>query len=248
MRDVYFVYAHAVCWLLALTVYAVRVVIHGGFRSERGDRIGGTALVGRGIMDATYWILEPSVRTLARLGVTPDQLTWGSLGLAIGAAVAVANGWFGLACLLLTMSMLFDVLDGQVARATGVGSMRGEVLDSAIDRYCEMIYLGSLALFVGDVPWQLAIVIGAIIASFMVSYAAVMADAMNVTVPRGLMRRHERGISVIVGTGLVPLVGPTLADRWDLPAITTALAGCTLVAVIGNIAAVQKLVRIGRAV
>jgi len=248
MRDVWFSYAHAAFWALTLVFYGVRAALYGAWRSERVSKIGGTLLVGREIMDAAYWVLDPIVRALTRLRITPNQLTWSSLALAIGAGAAVANGWFGLTCLLLTMSMLFDVLDGQVARATGVSSMRGEVLDSAIDRYCEMFYLGGLALYVHELMWQTAIVVGAIVASFMVSYAGVMMDAMKVTVPRGLMRRHERGVYLIAGAGLVPLVGPTLHERWELPVISTALLGCAVVAVIGNLAAVQKFIRIGRAV
>jgi CDP-diacylglycerol--glycerol-3-phosphate 3-phosphatidyltransferase len=247
VRDAYFTYAHAMFWGSAILFFSLRVAIFGTWRSERVAKIGGTALVGRATMDMAYWALDPIVKGFTRLGVTPNQLTWTSLGLATGAAVAVAYGWFGLACLLITWSMLFDILDGQVARATGVGSMKGEVLDSAVDRYCEMIYFVGLAMFVRDVPYQLVIVLGAAVASIMVSYAGVMQDAMKVTVSRGLMRRHERGVYLITGTGLVPVVGPTLYERFDLPVTTTVIAGCALVAVVGNFAAVVKFVRIARA-
>jgi CDP-diacylglycerol--glycerol-3-phosphate 3-phosphatidyltransferase len=247
MRDAYFTYAHAAFWALVVAFFSLRVAIFGSWRSERVAKIGGTALVGRSVMDMAYWALDPIVKTFARLGITPNQLTWSSLGLALGAAVAVGYGWFGLACLLMTWSMLFDILDGQVARATGVGSMKGEVLDSAIDRYCEMIYFIGLAMFVREVPWQLVLVLSAAVASIMVSYAGVMQDAMKVTVVRGLMRRHERGIYLITGTGLVPILGPMLSERWDLPVVATALAGCAVIAVLGNYAAVVKFVRIARA-
>jgi phosphatidylglycerophosphate synthase len=247
MRDVYFTYAHAVFWGLVVIFYAVRLARRGAWRSERVAKIGGTPLVGREVMDMAYWALEPIVKTFTRLRITPNQLTWSSLVLASGAAVAVACGWFGLACLLLTWSMLFDILDGQVARATGVSSMKGEVLDSAIDRYCEMIYFAGFALFVRDVPWQLVLVLAAMISSFMVSYAGVMADAMKVTVVRGLMRRHERALYLITGTGLVPVFGPSLHDGLGVPVIATALAGCAIVGVLGNLAAIVKFVRIARA-
>ncbi|MBX3155348.1 MAG: CDP-alcohol phosphatidyltransferase family protein [Deltaproteobacteria bacterium] len=247
MRDAYFTYAHAAFWALVIAFYAVRVALRGAWRSERVAKIGGTALVGRGVMDMAYWVLDPIVKALVRLRITPNQLTWSSLVLASVAAVAAAYGWFGLACLSLTWAMFFDILDGQVARATGVGSMKGEVLDSAIDRYCEMIYFVGFALFVRDVAWQLVIVLAAAVASLMVSYAGVMADAMKVTVARGLMRRHERALYLILGTGLVPLVGPALHDRWDVPVIATALAGCAIIGLLGNLAAVVKFVRIARA-
>jgi CDP-diacylglycerol---glycerol-3-phosphate 3-phosphatidyltransferase len=248
MNDAWFAYGHLALWGIALAIYAIHVATHGVFRSDRVERIGGgTPLVGRSVMDATYWILVPIVAVLVRARITPDQLTWSSLVFGIGAAIAVARGWFGLAGLLMTMSMFLDMLDGQVARVTQVSSMQGEVLDSAVDRYGEMVYLGGLALYVHDTAWQLAIVIGAIVASFMVSYVGVMADAMKVTVPRGLMRRHERGVYLIVGTSLVPLIGPALHGRWGVPIVATALLGCAVVAVVGNVAAVQRFVRIRRA-
>jgi phosphatidylglycerophosphate synthase len=247
MRDVHFTYVHAAFWVLVIVFYAVRLVRRGAWRSERVAKIGGTPLVGREVMDMAYWMLEPIVTTFTRLHITPNQLTWSSLGLATGAAIAVGNGWFGLACLLLTWSMFFDILDGQVARATGVSSMKGEVLDSAIDRYCEMVYFAGFAMFVRDVPWQLVVVLTAMVSSFMVSYAGVMADAMKVTVVRGLMRRHERALYIIAGTGLVPLVGPSLHDSLDVPVIATALAGSAIVGALGNYAAVVKFVRIARA-
>ena len=60
------------------------------------------------------------------------------------------------------------------------------------------------------------------------------------------MRRHERSVYLIIGIGLVPLVGPALA-RHGVPYATPCLVSLGIVAVIGNVAAVVRLVRIGRA-
>jgi len=79
----------------------------------------------------------------------------------------------------------------------------------------------------------------------MVSYASAKAEAMKVEPPRGLMRRHERSTYLIAGIGLVPLVGPAFAAR-GLPYVTTCLVALGVVAVIGNFAAVLRLVRIAR--
>jgi CDP-diacylglycerol--glycerol-3-phosphate 3-phosphatidyltransferase len=244
--DVYFSYVTGGLWVVALSLYAVRIAARGVFHSERVSRIGGTALVGRGIMDATYWAIEPVVRGLAALGVTPNGLTWSALVLGVGAGVALGFGWFGLACLLATMSTVGDILDGQVARLTKSGSNRGELLDAAVDRYTEFALLAGLGLAVRESWWQLALALGAVLASFMVSYASAKAEALQVTPPRGLMRRHERSIYIIIGLGLVPLVGPALAAR-GVPYATPCLVSVAIVAVIGNVAAVVRLVRIGRA-
>lgn len=244
--DAYFSYVTAGLWVVALTLYGFRIAARGVFHSERVSRIGGTALVGRGIMDATYWAIEPVVRGLAALGVTPNGLTWSALVLGLGAGVALGFGWFGLGCLLATMSTIGDILDGQVARLTKSGSNRGELLDAAVDRYTEFALLAGIALAVRASWWQLCLALGAVLASFMVSYASAKAEALQVTPPRGLMRRHERSIYLIAGIGLVPLVGPALVAR-DVPYATPCLVSLAIVAAIGNLAAVVRLVRIGRA-
>ena len=244
--DVYFCYVTGGLWVVALTLYGLRIASRGVFHSERVSKIGGTAMVGRGIMDATYWAIEPVVRGLAALGVTPNGLTWSALVLGFGAGAALAFGWFGLATMLATMSTIGDILDGQVARLTNTGSSRGELLDAAVDRYTEFAFLAGLALVLRASWWQMSLALGATLASFMVSYASAKAEALQVSPPRGLMRRHERGIYLIVGIGLVPLVGPTLVAH-GLPYVTPCLVSLGIVAVIGNLAAVLRFVRIGRA-
>jgi phosphatidylglycerophosphate synthase len=244
--DVYFCYATAALWAVALTLYGVRIAARGAFHSERVSKIGGTALVGRGIMDATYWAIEPVVRGLAALGVTPNGLTWSALVLGLGAGVALALGWFGVATLLATLSTIGDILDGQVARLTHSGSDRGELLDAAVDRYTEFAFLAGLVIYLRGSSWQMGLALGATLASFMVSYASAKAEALQVSPPRGLMRRHERSIYLIAGIGFTPLVGPVLVAH-DLPYVAPCLVALGIVAMIGNLAAVLRLVRIGRA-
>lgn len=244
--DIYFTYTTGALWALALTLYGVRIALRGVFQSERVSKIGGSVMVGRGIMDATYWAIDPVVRGLAALGITPNILTWSALVLGLGAGAALAVGWFGLATLLATMSTIGDILDGQVARLTNTGSSRGELLDAAIDRYTEFAFLAGLVLFFRESWWQMSLALGATLASYMVSYASAKAEALQVNPPRGVMRRHERAMYLITGVGLVPLVGPTLAAH-DLPYMTTCLVALAIVAVFGNLAAVLRFVRIGRA-
>lgn len=243
--DIYFLYATVALWAVMLTLYGVRIAARGVFHSERVSKIGGTALIGRGIMDATYWAIEPVVRGLAALGVTPNGLTWAALILGIGAGVALAFGWFGLATLLATMSTIGDILDGQVARLTHSGSNRGELLDAAVDRYTEFAFLAGMVMLLRSSGAWMALALGAMLASFMVSYASAKAEAMQVEPPRGLMRRHERSTYLIVGVGLVPMVGPVF-EAHGLPYITTCLVAVGVVAVIGNLAAVLRLMRIAR--
>jgi hypothetical protein len=49
--DIYFVYATAALWAVALSLYGIRIASRGVFHSERVSKIGGTAMVGRGLME-----------------------------------------------------------------------------------------------------------------------------------------------------------------------------------------------------
>ncbi len=248
VKDIYFTYFLAAFFGLAAVTYGVRLAIQGAARSERVGRIGGTARVGQEVMDWTYWLLGPFVRGCAALGITPNGLTWSALVLGTGAGVALAFGQWGLATLLATASTFCDILDGQVARMTKTGSNKGELLDAAIDRYTEFAFLAGIAMWFHESPWRLALALATMLACFMVSYASAKAEAMQVTPPRGLMRRHERAVYLIVGIGLTSLFGDLLHDKFpDLPDHSFAIVGMAMVAVFGNVSAVIRLVRIGRA-
>jgi phosphatidylglycerophosphate synthase len=244
--DSYFSIFTGALWVILIALYLVRIAARGAFVSERVAKIGGTVMVGRGIMDATYWAIEPLVRALVALGVTPNGLTWSALVLGIGAGLACGFGWFGAACLLATMSSFGDILDGQVARLTKTGSNRGELLDAAVDRYTEFAYLAGITLWVRASWWAMCLALGALLASYMVSYASAKAEAMQVDPPRGLMRRHERAVYLIAGAGVTPVVGP-IAARHSWPYETPILIALAVVAVIGNFSAAQRFVRISRA-
>jgi phosphatidylglycerophosphate synthase len=234
IRDVYFVYALVVVWGASALAYTV---FGASRRSERVQRVGGSMLLGESVMNWTYWMTDPVVRTLIDLDITANTLTWASLVLGLGAGVALGFGWFGLACLLATCSTIGDILDGQVARLTHTGSDRGELLDAAVDRYTEAAFLAGLIIYFRDSIPLVLVCLAALHASMMVSYGTAKAEALRVEPPRGLMRRHERGAYLIVGVGLCPLIGNEIA----------AIVAVSVVAVVGNVAAIQKFARIGRA-
>jgi CDP-diacylglycerol--glycerol-3-phosphate 3-phosphatidyltransferase len=247
MSDLQFSLLTGAVWIALIAAYLVRVVRFGKFRSERVTGVGGTALVGEGIMQATYWAIDPVVRGLVRLGATPNGITYSALVMGIGAGVAVAYGWFGLACLLATGSTISDILDGQVARLTKTGSNRGELLDAAVDRYTEFAFIAGFIFFAHGSVIAVGIALTALLASFMISYASAKAEALHVATPRGLMRRHERATYLILASGLTPVLGPTVHAHWPaLPESIVFVAGLLIVGLVGNLAAVQRFARISR--
>jgi phosphatidylglycerophosphate synthase len=235
-------------WALLLVAYGLRVRRRGAFRSDRVAGVGGTVVMGEGIMQATYWGIEPVVRGLVKLKLTPNAITTIALLFGLGAGVACAAGLFGLACACATISTICDILDGQVARFTKTGSAKGELYDAVVDRYTEFALIAGFVVYARDSWVLVAIALAALHASFMISYASAKAEALRVDVPRGLMRRHERATVLTLTAGLVPLVDPALLARFPaLPYGTTLACGLALVAAIGTASTITRFARIYRA-
>ena len=228
-----------------LGVYLVRSAIVGRRRTARTDADGGSVFLNKRTMEMVYWILEPIIDFLAALRITPNMVTLFSLVPAAGAGVALGFGWFGLASLLAVMATFCDILDGLLARKTGVSSGAGEVVDAAVDRYGEMFLFGGLVYYYRAHDQVLFIVLAAIVGSFMVSYVTAKAEAMGVPAPRGAMRRGERAAYLIFGSAFTPVSKAVFAHSASL-----ALHECpiilalSIVAVVSNISSVQRLIAV----
>ena len=159
-----------------------------------------------------YAVINPFVRMLIKIGVTPNMVTTiGFLGNLAAAVVFVAAGmqentdptaaagnyWMlTLGGALIIGFSLFDMLDGQVARLGGMSSTFGAMYDSVLDRYCELLTLGGIAFYLlesGDLTGAL-ITFVALVGSIMVSYvrARVQTRASgHGRVHRGTVFRHR---------------------------------------------------------
>jgi len=242
MADLTIAIANIIFFFALLGVYLLRSAIVGRRRTARTDADGGSLFLNKRTMEMVYWVLEPLIDFLAALHITPNMVTLFSLLPAAGAGVALAFGWFGLASVLAVMATFCDILDGLLARKTGVSSNAGEVIDAAVDRYGEMFWFGGLVYYYRSHDQVLFIVLAAIIGSFMVSYATAKAEAMGVAAPRGAMRRGERAAYLIFGAAFTPVSKALFANSASLalhecPIILTL----TIVAVVSNISVVQRL-------
>jgi len=224
-----------------LGAYLLRSALVGRRRHARSEADGGSVFLNKRTMEMVYWVLDPIIDFLAALHITPNMVTLFSLVPAAGAGVALGFGWFGLASVLAVMATFCDILDGLLARKTGVSSGAGEVIDAAVDRYGEMFFFGGLVYYYRSHDQVLFIVLAAIVGSFMVSYATAKAEAMGVAAPRGAMRRGERAAYLIFGAAFTPVAKALFANSASL-----ALHECpiilavTIVAVVSNISVVQR--------
>jgi CDP-diacylglycerol--glycerol-3-phosphate 3-phosphatidyltransferase len=232
--------------------YGLRTVFVGRATESRVDKEGGTVFMGRWLMEAFYWSFRAFGKLLLRARVTPDMLTWTSFALTMACLPAAAMGHFSIAGMFFLLGSAFDAFDGMVARERGVASDSGEMLDAIIDRYADMAPLLGLAIFYRFSPWQMSIPLAALVGSVMVSYVRAKSEALDLKLPSGLMRRHERitylSIALIAGPELSPWM-PTLYDEKHL----VTLATIAFVALMSNYAAIRlaalgraELVRIGR--
>jgi phosphatidylglycerophosphate synthase len=248
LQDVYFSWFMLALVVLTVGAYVVRALVRGRARHARIEADGGSVLLNKASMEMGYWLLNPVIAALQALRITPNMVTGFSLVPALAAGVAVAFGWFGLACVLATAGSLCDLVDGVLARRTGVASEAGEVVDAAVDRYVEAFFLGGLVIYYRSHWIVLLLALLSFYGSLMVSYTTAKAEAMGVPPPRGSMRRAERAVYLLVASGLTGFSkvlfaeSPSHALR-ELPIILAI----TMVGVVANVSAVQRFAAIAQA-
>jgi phosphatidylglycerophosphate synthase len=152
--------------------------------------------LGKPVLDRIWGCLAAP---LARLGLSPNEVT------LIGFALVLAN------CLLylllrdnfvfglgLSLSFVFDALDGAVARIQGTSSKFGGYLDAVVDRYQEIVVYFVLGWANG---WWIAsylAVTGSLLVSYTKARTAVEIPIENTAWP-DLMERLERVIVLCAG-------------------------------------------------
>jgi CDP-diacylglycerol---glycerol-3-phosphate 3-phosphatidyltransferase len=229
--------------------YGVRLAFAGAPRFARVDAAGASPLLGKRLMVAGYWILQPVGRAMMSAGFSADAITRSSLALGLAAGAALAMGHLGVGGALAAVAALADVLDGLVARATGTASAQGGLLDATIDRYVEFFLVGGLAIHYHEDRLALALVLLALLGSFMVSYGSAKAEALAVAAPRGAMRRAERAVWICGGA----LLSPFAAALADSAGVDRALGEAPMlialgtVALVANVSAVRRLSAVARA-
>ena len=209
-----------------------------------------------GLQQGIYCVINPFVRMLIRMGITPNMVTTiGLLGNIAAAAVFIYAGIlvsdgnapdYGLITLagaLIIAFSLFDMLDGQVARLGGMASTFGAMYDSVLDRYCEMFTLGGIAFFLIGCGNMTGAVITflAMVGSIMVSYVRARAEGLGIECKIGFLKRPERVVITAVAAISTGIVGQNLpySSTFDPNLILVVAMG--FIAVFANITAFARI-------
>ncbi len=211
-------------FLAAFVAFAVRSAIHGRPHTARVEKAGGSILLSKYVMEYGLWVFGPLTRTAIRLAIHPDVFSWASLGLHLLAAWLLAEGSFGLGAWILVFGAFCDALDGAVARARGIASNAGEVLDAAVDRWAEMAVFFGYAWYYRSIWWGFLLTCAACAGAVMVSYARAKGESFGIDAAMGLMQRHERAVWLAVATifsALWELWRPSDGFAYHTPVLVT---------------------------
>ena len=120
-------------------------------------------------------VIDPAVSFLARHNVSPNAITTVGTLLTIAAGVVYATGHIMTAGWLMSVTAVFDVIDGQVARRTGKSTVFGAFYDSTLDRVADGALMAGLTVFYATSPvhhniYMVVVCLVGIIGTFLVSY------------------------------------------------------------------------------
>ncbi|MGH3734137.1 MAG: phosphatidylinositol phosphate synthase [Micromonosporaceae bacterium] len=184
-------------------------------------------------------VVDPLGQALVRLGVPADLVTvLGAAGVLVGCFGFVVRGEILIGLVIITLSMLTDMVDGAIARATGRTSRFGAFLDSTTDRIADGAVFGSLAYWLGvsGQRYAFAAALVCLVAGQLVSYAKARAEGLGVSCDVGIGERTERLVLLGLG-GLAWAAGVPYAFEVSL----------SLLAVLSLVTVAQRIWHVRRA-
>ncbi|GAA2345984.1 CDP-alcohol phosphatidyltransferase family protein [Saccharopolyspora halophila] len=182
-------------------------------------------------------VTNPIGAALVRFGLTPNGITVaGALAAATSALWFFPRGELFVGTVVTAVFLLFDLLDGAMARVGGAVTRFGGVLDASCDRLVDGVLFGALvwwALVVDDDRARGLGLLICLVAAQVISYVKARAEANGLQAGGGLAERAERFLIVLTGTGLHGLGVPYVLDLaiWLLVALSLITIAQRLAAV-----------------
>ena len=152
--------------------------------------------------------ITPICRGLLKIGLTANGVTiLGTISSVMVAILLIPNGHLLAASLALTGFLLFDLLDGTMARLSEQGTNKwGALLDSTLDRISDAAILGSLLWYLEKNNQTLSVVVLInVVLGFLISYIKAKAESLDIECNGGFAERTERLIITLVAVGVAGL-------------------------------------------
>ena len=181
-------------------------------------------------------IIDPVVSRCIRLGITPDTCTILSLVAAAGAGIGFYFYEIGIGTICILLNAIFDALDGSIARAMSIQSLKGDFLDHTVDRYADIFMI--CGIFAGPLcPWQIGVF--ALTGVLMASYLGTQAQAVGIgRFYGGFLGRADRLI-LLIGAGIISAISSFTICSLTLFAWILLIFG-----VFGHITAAQRFMHV----
>jgi CDP-diacylglycerol---glycerol-3-phosphate 3-phosphatidyltransferase len=190
------------------------------------ERVSRAAAIKHGYTSGARGLASRSVIGLTRTRITPNVLTASGVSLcAVASVLVLFEGrneilfyWAG--AVVFVLGSLLDILDGALARAGGRTTPFGAFLDSTTDRVSEGFMLTAIAWVLArhHHPAFVAVAVGAVAGSFLVSYTRARAEALGLRGDVGIGSRAERVVVITAGLVLAP---------WGVLPWSLVLLACT---------------------
>ncbi|EME66004.1 MULTISPECIES: phosphatidylinositol phosphate synthase [Rhodococcus] len=184
-------------------------------------------------------VTAPLGRALIRTGLTPDAVTLiGTVATITAAVTLFPMGQLFWGAMVIWLFVMFDMLDGAMARARGGGTRFGAVLDATCDRVADGAIFAGLAWWAvyeeQSRPLLIATLV-CLVTSQVISYAKARAEASGLSADGGLIERPDRLVIVLVGAGLTGL-----GLWWAIHAAMWLLAAGSVITVFQRVLAVRR--------
>ena len=181
-------------------------------------------------------LIEPVADLFIRWKVSPNTITTIGTGCSIVGGIIYATGHIKTGGWFLSITALFDVLDGTVARRSNLSSTFGAFLDSTLDRLADGFVLGGLAVFYAtsglhhSVPLMITALLG-LLGAFLTSYTRARAEALGLDAKVGMLQRPERVVLMAAPQALFGL----FFNGWPLAIIIVVLTVTAWITVIQRV-------------
>ena len=201
------------------------------------------------LQQVIYKIINPIVRGMIKIGITPNFITTTGFILNVVAAgvfvyAGIAGetndlaliGWAGG---IILFAGLFDMMDGRVARLGNMSSKFGALYDSVLDRYSELMTFFGICYYLSVKDYFIYSIIAfvALMGSLMVSYVRARAEGLGIECKVGFMQRPER----VVLTSLGAIFCGIFKDVTAFDPLLFLIVPLAIVAILSNVTAYMRV-------